>query len=241
MARARIYEVNGEAFVTPEGDATPLYLSNRRGHRRARRNDGEGEVRLVNSYDRAREIREAFYGREIEGAQQIPVEWPTFVRYVGVTNSEQYLSDKKLANWKKQLFKHLAEDEQYLLINEKLTSLVNDRGEQVRFREPSGRMRGPEGGRYPSVFYASSWQIRGLMPRHISNLAEDKGVQWVTADNQFWEMRMSVPCILAAAPVVLENGSIAKDKAFLFSYSNEGIHYMITGLTLNVTKDGIVN
>lgn len=241
MARARIYEVSGDAFVTPEGDVYPRHVRNGRGYSRGRRNEQGAAVELVDTYDRARVIREAFYGRAMERATPTDIRWPPFVRYVGITNSEQYLSDKKLADWKKQLFKHLAEDEQYLLINPTITTLVNDRGDAVEFREPAGRMRGPEGGRVPTAFYASSWALRGLMPRHFSVLAEDRGVQWVTSDRQFWEMRLPKKCTLAAAPFVYEDGTIADDKAFLFSYSDEGVHYLITGQTLNVTKDGIVN
>jgi len=241
MARARVYEINGGNIVTPEGWQ---YARNR-----VQRNEGDGNYAqgpLVDTYSEARRIREDFYGKAIEGQTELSVRWPRFIKYVGVTNAEQYLSDKKLANWKKELFKHLAEDEQYLFINPAITTLLNDRGERVDLREAAGKLRAPEANGAPTAFYAASYEIGGPMAKHIAVLADDKGVQWVTSDGQFWEMRIP-DCTLAAAPIVRANGYTPnlqrnpKAKCFLFSYSTEGVHYIITGKKLNVTKDGIVH
>lgn len=238
MSRARVYEVERGSIVSPEGER---YARN---GRTARRNLDAGSFRealnvsLVDTYGRARKVREDFYGREIEKEIELSITWPRFVRYVGVTNAEQYLSDKKLANWKLELFKHIAEDEQYLFINDAITTLVNDRGQPVEFREAGRRMDGPEGGRTPGVFYARSYEVRGKLPKHVAILAQDKGVQWVTADGKFWELRIP-NCTLAAAPI--PDSYPGGPKVFLFSYSPEGVHYIITGTKLNVTEDGIVH
>ena len=228
MARARVYEVNGGSIVTPEG-----YQYSRNHSRK-----NEGQAPLVDTFDEAKRIREDFYGRAIKDEIALDVQWPRYLRYVGVTNSEQYLSDKKLAKWKLELFKHIAEDEQYLLINDAITTLLNDQGQPVEFRETGSRMRSPEGGRAPRVFYARSYEISGPMPRHVSVLAQDKGVQWVTSDGTYWEARIP-NCTLAAAPVAHQAGT--KAKVLLFSYSPEGVHYIIVGTKLNVTEDGIVH
>lgn len=238
MARARVYSVQGNSIVTPEG------LSYERNPRRKTNRNDERE--LVDSFERAQKVRKDFYGRTNNLEQVLPFTWPRFVRYVGRTNAEQYLSDKKLAHWEFELFKHLAEDSQYLFINPSITTLLNDRGEPVEFRETGRRMKGPEGGSVPTIFYAQSYEITSPMPKHFAVLAEDKGVQWVTSDGRYWEARIP-NCTLAAVPLppptVRSQAPIFRPKAkvFLISYSPEGVHYIITGTKLNVTEDGIVH
>ena len=232
MARARVYEIAGSDIIAPEGTR---YARNRS---RGNPDTNIADVSLVDTFDQARRIRETFYGGAMQNAVPLPVRWPRYLRYVGRTNAEQYLSDKKLADWKKQLFKHIAEDVQYLLINDSLMTLLNDRGQQVEFRDTGRRMRSPDDDRVPGVFYCSTWELRGPMPKHISVLAEDKGVQWVTSNGRFWEARLP-GCMLAAAP--LEDGTSSKPRVILLSYDREGVQYVISGRKLSVTPDGIVH
>ena len=229
MARSRVYEVAGSEIITPEG---------RRMARNARANDGG--IALVDAYDEAKRLRERFYGKAIAHEEEFNIEWPRFLCYVGVTNAEQYVSDKKLAHWKRELFKHIAEAPQYLFFNPQCTTLVNDRSEQIEFREAGRKLGAPEGKEQPRVFYTRTYTMRGPMPKQFAILAEDRGVQWVTSDGKYWEARIP-NCTLAAAPMtdsMRRNGS--KAKAFLFSYSPEGVHYVVTGDKLDVTEDGIV-
>ena len=228
MARARVLEVNAAEIVTPEG------WSYARNARRSRANPED----LVDTRLEAKKIRERFYGKPSRNETELAISWPRFVRYLGITNAEQYMSDKKLAHWKMELFKHIAEDEQYLFVNDEITTLLNDDGKPVEFRETGRKMKAPKSDKSPSVFYTSSYEISGLMPKHFAILAEDKGVQWVTPDGRYWEAR--IPGLtLAAAPVAGDRGR--GGKAFLFGYSDEGVHYIITGKKLNVTEDGIVH
>lgn len=236
MARARVFEVRGGSIRTPDGR---VYSRNpMRGYGPA-----DDPVSVEDAFDQARRVREEFYGKAMREHYETDLTWPRFVKYVGITNAEQYLSDKKLADWKLKLFKHVAEDEQYLFINDRITTLLNDRGEPVQFREiPSRRMQGPGGGSIPNVFYCQTYEIGGPMPRHFAELAEDKGIQWVTADGQYWELRLP-GCKLCAAPLNFDGQRARRSGAqvLLFSHSNEGIHYIVTGRKLNVTPDGIVH
>lgn len=233
MARARVYEVSGSDIVTPEGWR---YASRASRTRRARPNQA---VDVLPSLEEAATIRKRFYGRVAHEQRDLPITWPRFVRYVGVTNAEQYMSDKKLADWKPELFKHIAEDPQYLFINDQITTLLNDKGHPVEFRETGRRMLPPEGGKNPSVFYTKGYEIAGPMPQHVAVLAEDRGVQWVSSDGRYWEMRLP-DCTLAAAevPAISRRG---KRSVVLLGYSSEGVHYIITGTKLGVTEDGIVH
>ena len=180
-------------------------------------------------------MREVFYGKRVKEEIDLPFTWPRFVRYLGRTNAEVYHSDKMLNGGKWELYKHIAEGKQFLFVNadRHTTNFLNDHGEEVELREAGRRLSPPEGGKAPVSFSTRSYEITGPMPQHISVLADNKGVQWIASDGKFFEVRM--PHSVTAAALHPITG-----EAMLLVYSDEGVHFMVTGVKLGITKDGIV-
>lgn len=185
-------------------------------------------------YANAKKQREVFYGKPVQKEKDLPFTWPTHVRYLGKTHAQIYYSDKMLNGGEWELYKHIAEGEQFLFVNDENTSFVNDATEPVEIRETGRRMAPPvrtDDG--PAVFFARTYEIAGEMPTFISDLAQNKGVQWRGADGRYYEARIAKSTIASAKHP--DTG-----ETFLVVYSPEGVHFLITGKKLNITKDGIV-
>jgi hypothetical protein len=188
-------------------------------------------------YGRAARQREVFYGKPVKEEKELAIQWPTFVKYLGKTNAQIYYSNKMLNGGDWELYKHIAEGPQDLYICDSITTLLNDQGQPIRFvdvgaRENKGRgiRRNP---RDPSIFYAPTYALSGPLPKYVSDLAESKGLQWQSEDNSFWEVR--IPRTTWASAVHPRTREV-----MLIMYSNEGIHFIVTGSKLDIKKDGIV-
>lgn len=190
-------------------------------------------INVADTYDDAKRMREVFYGKPVRNERELPFTWPRFVAFLGKTNAAIYHSDKMLNGGRWELYKHVAEGPQFLFVNPQITRIVNDHGEQVELRECGRRLRAPEGNDAPTAFYMRSYELGGSMPQHISDLAANKGVQWVAPNGRFFEMRIPRSTTAAARhPITHE--------AMLLVYSDEGVHFLITGPKLDITRDGIV-
>jgi hypothetical protein len=210
------------------------------------RNRSHDDIAVIDSYDSAKSTREIFQGKPVKNERRQPFGWPRFVRYLGRTNAENYFSDKMLSGGKWEFYKHIAEGPQYLFINDAITSLVNDRSDVVQIRESSRKSRAAvevvDG--LPATFFAKSYEITGSMPEHLADLAPCKGIQWVDPSGKYFEARIPNSTLAAAkfprqkpwpqAPI------LRRPEVVLVVYSNEGMHFLITGPKLNVTEDGIV-
>lgn len=190
-------------------------------------------IDVRDTYDDAKRKREVFHGKQVQKEIPLEIQWPRFVHYLGKTNAEIYYSNKMLNGGKWELYKHIVEGPQFLFVNAEATRLLNDYSAEVEFREAGRKLRGPEGGKVPTAFYTRSYEITGPMPQHLSQLAANKGVQWVAPNGRFFEAR--IPNSMTAAAVHPKTG-----EAILLVYSNEGVHFLITGPKLDITKDGIV-
>jgi len=198
----------------------------------------ENPLPVRDTFEAAKKHREDFFGAPIEREEQLGFAWPRFVRYLGRTNSEIYLSNKKLADWRMTPFKHICEADQYLFVNPDTTLFVNDDGQSVDVVESKRRLRPPklDDGHLVRL-YACSYEIQGsaekTMPRHVAKLAKNHGVQWIASNGRYFEAHIPNSFLAAAEhPVTHET--------MLIVYSKEGIHFLITGPELDVTKDGIV-
>jgi len=210
------------------------------------RNRSHDDIAVIDSYDSAKSTREIFQGKPVKNERRQPFGWPRFVRYLGRTNAENYFSDKMLSGGKWEFYKHIAEGPQYLFINDAITSLVNDRAQTIEIRETSRPKLRPvwKPAGMPEAFYVRSFEITQPMPQHLADLAPCKGVQWVDPSGKYFEARIPNSTLAAAkfprqkpwpqAPI------LRRPEVVLVVYSNEGMHFLITGPKLNVTEDGIV-
>jgi len=199
-----------------------------------------GKIEVIESeevYRNAKRQREVFYGKPVKEEKQLAIEWPRFVKYLGKTNAQIYYSNKSLNGGHWELYKHIAEGPQDLFICDDITTILNDRGEQVQFvdvgaRENKGRTA-RQNARNPAIFYATTYELAGPLPKYVSDLAESKGLQWQSKDGSFWEVR--IPRTTWASAVHPKTREV-----MLIMYSAEGIHFIVTGSRLDIKKDGIV-
>lgn len=164
-------------------------------------------------YERAKQIREVFYGKQQRKAIETPFTWPERFIHMGRAVSELYFSNKMLNGGFWEIYKHVAEAGQDLYINPKITHLFTPQDQKARIRGERCCLQGP-------------------MPKFISDLAENKGVQAILHNGEYYEIRL--PHTITAAAKKPDT-----DETFLLIYSREGVHFVITGEKLSIGKDGI--
>jgi hypothetical protein len=111
-------------------------------------------------------------------------------------------------------YKHVAEAGQDLFVNPENTVIYDKDGSRV-------------------VFDGDTYEIDGPMPKYISELAQNRGLQAVLHDGNYYEIRL--PKTKWGSGVHPKTG-----ETFLVLYSPEGIHFLVTGSELDITKHGIV-
>lgn len=203
--------------------------------RRIRRNGSSCDsANGERSFESARKIRKEFYGKEFRKITPQDFEWPRFVTYLGRTNAENYYSNKMLSGGKWEMYKHIAEAPQYLFVNEQITNLLNDANKIVEIEDGGRKMRPIEvdAKGLPSRFYGRRYEIRLPLPGYLADLASCKGIQWLDASGRYFEARIPHTTLAAARHA---SGSVV-----LVVYSAEGMHFLITGDKLDVSKDGII-
>ena len=173
--------------------------------------------------DSAIRLFETFNARGHKKVTEFPFSWPTKVQRVGAATAELYRSNK----WKRDLtefedYKHIVESEQSCYVVPGF----------LRLR--SGKSPLPVRGKTVKV----SEVIGDPAPQHFAVLAPLLAVQLrLDAEGgeqgELYEVTVSHAHLGAAR--VIETG-----KAFLFVYSQAGVHMLIAGGNLGVETDGIV-
>jgi hypothetical protein len=158
--------------------------------------------------------REIFQGKSAERHVSIGSRWPEELLFVGKCLAQIYWSNKMLNGGEWETYKHIAEAGQDLFVNPKNTVIYDKDGSRVQFHGPV-------------------YEIDGPMPKCISELAQNKGLQVVLHDGEYYEIRL--PKTKWGSGVHPSTG-----ETFLVLYSSEGIHFLVTGPELDITKHGIV-
>jgi hypothetical protein len=208
-----------------------------------------GRITVVSSpkaYKQAIKNREVFYGKSVSRAEELQIEWPEVVKRVGRTNAMIYFSDKMLNGGVPEVYKHIAESPGDVFVNDEITTMLNNYGQPIRFvteDDPEGRRElfRKNRRRYrrnftsdvPEVITTQEFRIEGPMPKEISVLAENRGLQVFLPTGQYLEMRLPRTKWAAAVHPVSK-------EVFLLCYGEEGVHFLLTGDELDITKDGVV-
>ena len=190
-----------------------------------------GRVRVVDTsdvYDNAIKQRAVFYGSVVGKKDRLSSPWPDELVHIGKCVGSIYWSDKSLNGGQWEIYKHIAEAGQDLFINPETTVLLDRNGREVVFG-PDDAV--PSEG--PVIEGCDVYQVTSRMPRHITALAEDRGIQAVLHDGSYYEIRL--PKAMWGSGVHPDTG-----ETFLVLYSKEGIHFLVTGEELDITADGIV-
>jgi hypothetical protein len=166
--------------------------------------------KVIDTYEIAKEIRETFHKSPVKKNFKLPFEWPNRILHIGKGAAEIYHSDK----WKTvDDYKHVAEAPQRVYLCPG-TSILDDKGKAHKF--------------------AGKWKnLPGRMPQHLAILANSLGFMIELHDGRCFQV--DIPHARWAASRFPDCGA-----AFLALYSDEGLHFIVTGDELDVTEDGIV-
>jgi hypothetical protein len=186
-------------------------------------------VRVVDTkdaYGRAIKQRKVFYGSVGNRDVKLSKPWPSELVHIGKCVGSIYWSDKALSRGKWEIYKHIAEAGQDLFINPETTTLLDPSGNELIFDYDGS-------GGENVISGCEVFRITSPMPKYISELAEDQGIQAILKDGSYYEIRL--PKAMWGSGINPET-----DETFLVVYSKEGIHFLITGVELDITEDGIV-
>lgn len=183
--------------------------------------------RVVDTKERATEMFRTFYARPPKREIPFPFTWPERMQEVGEGCAEMYRSDK----WHPKEtddYKHVPKLEGGTRIAYVMPGFLREWGHPARRIQVVG----------PMV------ELEAPMPRHFTRLGPLLGVQLhlyeegdegeprLPKGEGFFEVRMARGQLGAAEhPTTGET--------FLFVYSNEGVHMLLTGPKLEIEKDGI--
>ena len=189
-----------------------------------------GRVRVVDTsgvYEAAIKQRKVFHGSVAGKRTQLSSPWPEELVHIGKCVGSIYWSNKSLNGGKWETYKHIAEAGQDLFLNPETTVLLDRNGQEVVFCGDEDEQSGS------AVAGCDVYKVTSKMPRHITALAEDRGIQAVLHDGSYYEIRL--PKAMWGSGVHPDTG-----ETFLVLYSKEGIHFLVTGEELDITADGIV-
>jgi hypothetical protein len=200
-----------------------------------RSNRALGRVKVYDSQDIAKNIRETFMDRPAKGETDLPFGWPATWQHVGDSLAVAYASDKWKTPGKYELYKHLAESRNRVLVR---PGFLHDH--------------------YHS---GASWPVIGPkvslagtpMPKHIAVLGyfEEADLQLHVdgTDDDPIVGRGDEGCVkvgvghamLGASHIRWDLTGRAKSTPFLVVYSpSKGPFMLIVGEELDVEHDGIV-
>jgi hypothetical protein len=197
-----------------------------------------GRVRVVDtdkSYEDALAQRRTFYGSVKGKRTNLKAQWPEEIVHIGRCVAQIYNSNKALSKGKYEIYKHVAEAGQDLFINPQNTKLFDRSGKRLVFicEHEMGSLQRPSNNKSTYVLGCRMYDIESEMPKYVSELAEDKGMQAVLHDGEYYEIR--IPKATWASCKHPQTG-----ETFLILYSKEGIHFIVTGSELDITEHGIV-
>lgn len=200
-------------------------------------------VKVYDTEELARGIRERFTDRESEYEHDFSFSWPTEMQFVGYSLAVAYGSDK----WQKknpgtgrrkvELYKHIAESQNYFFCAPGAIEMDDGTG-RVALIGPTVRWQQD----YPPM--PDSFAILGLFKEANVQLftdgddeepevgeGEDDGVVTLTVRHG----------VLGGSVIPWSRVSSRRDEPFLFVYTAaDGIMFVILGDKLDILKDGIV-
>lgn len=182
---------------------------------------------LIDTEDEATRLFETFTARSRRQSTEMPFDWPAKVQRVGVAVAELYRSNK----WKSDLkdfedYKHIAESAHTCYV---VPGFLREKGNATK----PLRVHGP--------VVNTAKVIGSPAPRHFAILAPLLGIQLhldgpggrpMSEDKGLFEITVAHAHLGAARP---RSGW----GAFLFVYTQSGVHMIIAGKQLNVEADGI--
>jgi len=169
-----------------------------------------GRIKVIDTYDVAKELRETFHKSHVKKNIKLPFEWPEKIQHIGSGAAEIYHSDK----WNTtDDYKHIAE------------------GPQRVYLCPGTKILGEDG--HQHAFQGKWKQIPRRMPQHVAILANGLGFMVELHDGRFFQI--DIPHSMWAASRFPDG-----EGAFLMLYSDAGLHFIVVGDELDVTEDGIV-
>ena len=184
-------------------------------------------MRVTENRDTAVKLFETFTARGMKKEQAMPFTWPTRVRRVGTAVAELYRSNK----WKSDLkdfedYKHIAESHHNCFV---VPGFLREKGNSSRGLPVHG----------PTVNVSEL--IQSPAPQYFAVLAPLLGIQLhldgpdgSPMDEEDGLYEVSVAHAHLGATRTVRGGH-----AFLFVYTQAGVHMIITGDELDVTADGI--
>lgn len=184
-------------------------------------------LRVVDTKDAAVKTFEKFYDREPAQEIELPFGWPSKMQEIGVGGAEMYRSNK----WQK----NLAEHEDYKHVAEGTRTVYAEPGFLREWGSPTKQVEVVG----PVVRFESP------MPRHFTRLGPLLGVQ-VRLYEKGSKGEMIVPkgdkgrFEVSVARAWLGSAKHPKTgETFLFVYTPDGVHMILTGGSLSIEKDGI--
>lgn len=176
-------------------------------------------IELVDTREDARRMRQTFMDREPESEARQPFTWPPELQEVGRCLSLMYRSDKWTKRWED--YKHVAEFPQEFLC------------ERSFLETWDGKILPVHG---PLV------EMPDVMPRHFAFLSDLIGVQVHLYGANDKLAKEDAARIEIRVPRARLGGARLPDTGmpFLFVYTTQGVHAIVTGPELDVEKDGIV-
>ncbi len=184
-------------------------------------------LRVVDTKPQAVKTYETFYARTPAREIEMPFGWPTQMQEIGVGGAEMYRSNK----WQKNLSEH----EDYKHVAEGSRTVYAEPGFLREWGSPQRRIEvvGPV------------VRFEEPMPKHFTRLGPLLGVQ-VQLYTKGKNGSVVVPkgdegrYEVTVARAMLGSAKHPKTgEVFLFVYTPEGVHIILTGGSLKIEKDGI--
>jgi hypothetical protein len=185
-------------------------------------------VRVVDTKAQAVKTFETFYARK--PAREIPMSfgWPRQMQEIGVGGAEMYRSNK----WMKKL----AEHDDYKHVNEGSRTVYAEPGFLREWGSPDTKLEVVG----PMVTFTDP------MPRHFTFLGPLLGVQLrLYQEDDSGKVFLPKQDDVGQFEVSVSRGSLGSAKhpetneTFLFVYTDDGVHMILTGGSLRIEKDGI--
>jgi hypothetical protein len=184
-------------------------------------------LRVVDTRPQAIKTFETFYAREPAKEIEFAFTWPTKMQEIGIGGAEMYRSNK----WQK----NLSDYEDYKHVAEGSRTVYAEPGFLREWSKPRNRIKVAG----PTV------RFDGPMPKHFTQLAPLLGVQVrLYEENDDGEFVLSKGdegyVEVRVARAWLGGAKHPKTgETFLFVYTDEGVHMILTGGSLTIGKDGI--
>jgi hypothetical protein len=184
-------------------------------------------LRVVDTKPQAIKTFETFYAREPAKEIEFSFGWPKRMQEIGVGGAEMYRSNK----WQKSLSEH----EDYKHVAEGSRTVYAEPGFLREWGSPSKKIEvvGP------------IVKFEEPMPKHFTQLGPLLGVQvrlYEESDNGDLIVRKGDEGLYEVSVARAWLGSARHPKTnevFLFVYTPDGVHMILTGGSLTITKDGI--